>query len=76
MSSEGDAMAMEEAVVHRDKAYRADPALREYYVALPGEVQIQLCRAAGPISTLGELQSAAEHLKQGWRDQMGEERQE
>ena len=62
-------MAMEETVVHRDKAYRSDPALRAYYVVLPGEVQIQLCQAAGPITTLGELQSAAEHLKQGWRDQ-------
>ena len=52
-----------EEITHLDRFYRSNEELKEYYEALPGPVQMQLCRAAGPITTLGELQSAAEHLR-------------
>ncbi len=51
-----------EEIVHLDRFYRSSAELKDYYESLPGPVQLQLCRAAGPITTLGELQSAAEHL--------------
>ena len=53
----------EREVVHLDRFYRSNTELRDYYQTLPGPVQLQLCRAAGPITTLGELQSTAERLR-------------
>lgn len=53
----------EEKITHHDRFYRSNEQLKAYYQTLPGEIQIKLCQAAGPITTLGELQAAAEHLQ-------------
>lgn len=56
-------------IVHLDRFYRSRKELREYYQSLPGSVQLQLCRAPGPITTLGELQSVGERLRSAIQEQ-------
>ena len=43
-----------------DEYYRADPELRDVWIALPGTVRAQILRWDARVTTKGELQKLAE----------------